>query len=135
MPAYKHLSKEKANSILKQADLSFAAESKHALDGIVVMGSKDSIDRMFREPEPERRALLDTLAELSQPEALDLVGIMYVGRGDYIDDESDRQQVLEALQAQLDAFRAQGAEDLVSICAEKDLVFHEYLRKGLELLS
>ncbi|MNC84140.1 hypothetical protein D3C75_1385080 [compost metagenome] len=60
---------------------------------------------------------------------------MYVGRGDYIDDEDDKGQVKHAFQTQVDDFSNREAGELTRICAEKDLVLHRYLNEGLKRLA
>ena len=132
MPIYRNLSQVRANEILRLADASFQSESEF---GQEFYDADDIIRRLSEPPRPERAALLDELDSLSHSEALDLVGIMYVGRGDYIDVEEDSVQVVEAFNAQLSDFARQSSDDLVRICAEKDLAFHIYLRKGMALLA
>lgn len=132
MPVFKNLSIARANHILSLADRSFEALPDREPR---VIGAGELLDRM-REPErPERRALLDELDTLTQREALDLVAIMYVGRGDYIEDSQDGQQVLDAFNAQLRDFAGDDVDSLIEACAGKDLAFHRYLRRGLALLS
>ncbi len=135
MPIYSSLSQVRANQILTLADQSFAAHMADAPEGGLEYGSTEALERMFREPAAERKALLNALDELSHPEALDLIAIMYVGRGDYIEDSHDVVQVKAAFNIQSRDFQGREVSELVSICAEKDLAFHEYLRRGLDLLK
>lgn len=132
MPVFNNLSLDRAHHILRLADESFRTEER---SGKSVFDPEELMELLSEPPRPERAALLDELGNLTHAEALDLVGIMYVGRGDYVEDEANAQQVADAFNAQLSTFSLDSVENLVQICAGKDLVFHQYLRRGLDLLA
>lgn len=128
-----HLKNEKAQYIAELAEASFNFDQ--AKEAGVAYDSDDFIERILAPASKPRQALLDELDTLSQAEAVELVALMYVGRGDYIDDQNDKGQVMHAFQTQVDDFSSREAEQLTHICAEKDLVLHRYLKEGLKLLA
>lgn len=125
----KHLSNDIASSIAKLAEASFRFDQASPATGEAV------IEQILAPASEPRQALLDALDALSQPEAVELVALMYVGRGDLVEDRGNKLHARRAFQVHVNDFSSRNKDDLAFICAEKDSVLHEYLNNGLAHLA
>ncbi|WP_212625051.1 DUF3775 domain-containing protein [Pseudomonas sp. PP3] len=126
-----HLSIPKAATIARLAANSHEAYLKRH-PGKRVIGSSE-LKSLIREPDSDDQVAFEgALRALSADELLDLVALMCVGRGEYVENSEDQKSILSAFARHLHAFSKGTHEQLLDYISGNEAVIHRYLAQGLE---
>jgi hypothetical protein len=124
-------------TLAKAANLARLAEKRHAEyrerhPGGGIVSSTDLRDLVF-EPESEEAAAYRVAVEnLTKAEAQDAVALMYVGRGDHLDEEQSLESVRDAFEGHHHFASADSREQLIDTLLSKTAVMHRYLKNGID---
>lgn len=127
----KHLTTEKASQL---ADL---AEKRHAEyrernPGGKIVGSGDLKDLILVPESAEALAFRLAVNELTESEARDAVALMYVGRGDYLEDDHSPEKVSSTFDGHVESFSKDSKDQLTGVLLSKAAVMHRYLKDGID---
>lgn len=95
------------------------------------LGGKDLAALVFAPDIPEWTAFKTALNALSVPELKDLVALMYVGRGDHVDDMSSPTDIRKAFKGHREMVERDSQDSLTSIVYGKNARFHDYFDRGI----
>jgi hypothetical protein len=127
----KNLSISSATIIARLANDSHE-KYKQEHPGSRVIGSGELKELIMERDSEEQVALREAINELSTPELMDLVALMYVGRGDYVEDLANADSVREAYASHLNSVSQDSRQNLLDILGGKGAAIHRYLAQGLE---
>jgi hypothetical protein len=100
--------------------------------GSRVIGSGELKDLVFEPDSQEELAFKAAMNALSDDELRDLVAVMYVGRGDHVDDPEDPASIRKAFDGHVRSCSMDNREQLIDVLSGKGAVIHRYLAQGLE---
>lgn len=90
------------------------------------LGGQDLAALVFAPDIPEWTAFKTALNALSVPELKDLVALMYVGRGDHVDDLNSPTDIRKAFKGHREMVERDSQDSLTSIVYGKNARFHDY---------
>lgn len=100
-----------------------------------IFGGQDLAALVFAPEIPEWTAFNTALNSLSLPELKDLVALMYVGRGDHIDDVNNPANIRKAFEGHRAMVERDTQDSLISIVHGKNARFHDYFDRGIARLK
>lgn len=125
----KNLSLDKAIKLAKLAHAKHAAyREKNPAGGI--WESSDLGRLMFEPDSAEATAFKEQVRSLTKEESVDAVALMYVGRGDYVEDDSAK-SVRAAFEMHRETFSHSAHDELTEKLLSKEAVMHRYLEDGI----
>ncbi|MFK3943540.1 hypothetical protein ACI2KC_17970 [Pseudomonas monteilii] len=127
----KDLSLAKASELADLASKKYEEYCRTNKPGI--SGGQDLVDSMLGEfKSEEAKAYRNAVLALSVPEARDAVALMYVGRGDHLDDELSTDSAREAFLHHHQMSSMDSFDQLTDVLLDKGLRMHRYLKDGTE---
>lgn len=75
--------------------------------------------------------LKSILRSLSQPEMVELVAVMFIGRGDYISSSNSKEQIRQAFRMHVEELSSKHKIYLEKICSGNGFLFCYYVGRGL----
>jgi hypothetical protein len=95
------------------------------------LGGQDLAALVLAEDIPEWKAFKTALLSLSLPELKDLVALMYVGRGDHVENENDPANIRAAFEGHRARLDRDDQDSLTTIVHGKNARFHGYFERGI----
>lgn len=126
----KDLSLKKTSELTKLAEAKYEAYCKTHKPGI---SGGQELYELIMEPESEQaKQYRIAVQALSLDEARDAVALMYVGRGDYLDDDRSIESARQAFLSHHEASSKDSLDQLTTTLLGKGLRMHRYLKDGAE---
>lgn len=126
----KDLSLKKASELAKLAEAKYEEYCKTHKPGI--SGGQELYDLIMEPESEEAKRYRIAVQALSLDEARDAVALMYVGRGDYLDDASSVESARQAFLSHHQASSKDTFDQLTTTLLGKGLRMHRYLKDGAE---